>query len=472
MAEIKPEIEALASIKVIGVGGSGGSSVNRMIASKIRGVEFIVMNTDLQALQYSQAQHKLHIGKTITRGLGAGADPEVGLHAAEESANEIREMLKGADMVFITCGLGGGTGSGASPFIANVAKELGILTVAVVTRPFGFEGAQRRAIAEAAYEKLANQVDTIVAIPNDRILQIIDRKTSLVEAFEIVDDVLRQGVQGISELITVPGLINVDFADVRSVMLNRGSALMGIGRGHGDNRAADAAKAAVASPLLEVSIDGAKGILFTITGGSNLGMYEVSEAAKVITQSADPQAKVIFGAIIDESMKDEIKVTVVATGFETRPGMPKSKTVLSSGTIQPRTGTVANTPPPEPLEKYAFQSTRSTGVVPPPTQQPAQSSYQTYQAAPGGYPQQTSAQQPVAPSPVEYAEEPPAESYRRPLSPAPSSRQPHISPPSYAAPTARPATSPPPAPSRPSSPPPASEEEDLDIPAFIRKKLM
>lgn len=484
MAEIKPEIEALASIKVIGVGGSGGSSVNRMIASKIRGVEFIAMNTDIQALQYSQAQHKLHIGKTMTRGLGAGADPEVGLHAAEESANEIREMLKGSDMVFITCGLGGGTGSGASPFIASVAKELGILTVAVVTRPFGFEGAQRRMIADAAYEKLANQVDTIVAIPNDRILQIIDRKTSLVEAFEIVDDVLRQGVQGISELITVPGLINVDFADVRSVMLNRGSALMGIGRGHGDNRAADAAKAAVASPLLEVSIDGAKGILFTITGGSNLGMYEVSEAAKVITQSADPQAKVIFGAIIDESMKDEVKVTVVATGFETRPGAPKAKTILSSGTIQPRTGTVANTPPPEPLEKYSFQNTRSTGVVPPPAQPSQPATYQapvapqqppSYQGYPGvgGYQQQPAPQQPQQPAMPEYAEEP-ADAYRKPMSPAPAARQPHVSPPSYAAPTPRPAT-PPPAPSRqppaqgPSS---GSDEEDLDIPAFIRKKLM
>ncbi len=484
MAEIKPEIEALASIKVIGVGGSGGSSVNRMIASKIRGVEFIAMNTDIQALQYSQAQHKLHIGKTMTRGLGAGADPEVGLHAAEESANEIREMLKGADMVFITCGLGGGTGSGASPFIASVAKELGILTVAVVTRPFGFEGAQRRMIADAAYEKLANQVDTIVAIPNDRILQIIDRKTSLVEAFEIVDDVLRQGVQGISELITVPGLINVDFADVRSVMLNRGSALMGIGRGHGDNRAADAAKAAVASPLLEVSIDGAKGILFTITGGSNLGMYEVSEAAKVITQSADPQAKVIFGAIIDESMKDEVKVTVVATGFETRPGAPKAKTILSSGTIQPRTGTVANTPPPEPLEKYSFQNTRSTGVVPPPAQPSQPATYQApaapqqpapYQGYPGvgGYQQQPAPQQPPQPAMPEYAEEP-ADAYRKPMSPAPAARQPHVSPPSYAAPTPRPAT-PSPASSRQ---PPAqgaqsvSDEEDLDIPAFIRKKLM
>ena len=314
MAEVKPEIETFAKIKVVGVGGSGGSSINRMVASKIRGVEFIAMNTDVQALHHSQAQHKIHIGKTVTRGLGAGMDPEMSFKAAEESQNEIREALKGADMVFITCGLGGGTGSGASPYIAQVAKEMGALTVAVVTKPFAFEGAQRRTIADQSYDKLAANVDTIITIPNDRILQIIDRRTSLIEAFETVDDVLRQGVQGISELITVPGLINVDFADVRSVMANRGSALMGIGRGHGDNRAADAAKAAIASPLLEVSIDGAKAILFVITGGSNLGMYEVSEAAKIITQSADPSARIIFGTTVDEGMKDEVKITVVATG--------------------------------------------------------------------------------------------------------------------------------------------------------------
>lgn len=486
MAEIKPEIEALATIKVIGVGGSGGSSLNRMIASKIRGVEFIAMNTDLQALQYSQASQKLHIGKTITRGLGAGMDPEIGLHAAEESQNEIREMLKGADMVFITCGLGGGTGSGASPYIASIAKEMGALTVAVVTRPFGFEGAQRRTIADGAYEKLANQVDTIVAIPNDRILQIIDRKTSLVEAFEIVDDVLRQGVQGISELITVPGLINVDFADVRSVMMNRGSALMGIGRGHGDNRAADAAKAAVASPLLEVSIDGAKGILFTITGGSNLGMYEVSEAAKVITQSADPQAKVIFGAIIDESMKDEVKVTVVATGFDVRPGAPRPKTALTSGNILPKTGIMSTTPPPEPLEKYSFQTStpRPTGTVTPPPapqvpvyQTPAPAPVaQTYPSAAPSYPAVSaypSLQQTPAQAPVEEYQEEPAESYQRPIAPAPAARQPHVSPPAYAAMNQRPPAPvvPKPAPQhiQPAAP---GEEEDLDIPAFIRKKLM
>ena len=480
MAEIKPDIESFANIKVVGVGGSGGSSLNRMIASKIRGVDFVAMNTDVQALQHSMAHHKLHIGKAITRGLGAGMDPDVGAHAAEESQDEIREMLKGADMVFVTCGLGGGTGSGASPVIASIAKELGALTVAVVTRPFGFEGAQRKMVAEGAYEKLVSHVDTIVAIPNDRILQIIDRKTSLVEAFEIVDDVLRQGVQGISELITVPGLINVDFADVRSIMSNRGSALMGIGRGHGDNRAADAAKAAIASPLLEVSIDGAKGILFTITGGSNLGMYEVSEAAKVITQSADVQAKVIFGAIIDESMKDEVKVTVIATGFDTRPNMPKPKTAFVSGnsssTPTPsRTATSFNAvPTPEPLEKYTFQQNArpAAPMTPPPQtyQQPAPAQAYSPAPAPSAQPQETYYQAPP---------EEPQEPYRRPAAPAPAAHQPHVTPPQYTAAASAPRPVTPPTPSTVSAPPktapaaaPGSEDDELDIPAFIRRKLM
>ena len=460
MAEIKPEIETFAKIKVVGVGGSGGSSTNRMIASKIRGVEFIAMNTDVQALHYSQAQQKLHIGKASTRGLGAGMDPEMGMRAAEEAQNEIREVLKGADMVFITCGLGGGTGSGASPFIASIAKDLGALTVAVVTRPFGFEGAQRKAIADAAYEKLASQVDTIITIPNDRILQIIDRKTSLVDAFEMVDDVLRQGVQGISELITVPGLINVDFADVRSIMSNRGSALMGIGHGHGDNRAADAAKAAIASPLLEVSIDGAKGILFTITGGSNLGMYEVSEAAKVITQSADPQARVIFGAIIDEGMKDEIKVTVIATGFDSRPAAPKPKIAFTSGSVS-AAGARSSTPmmAPEPLERVSFQAPSRPAITQPPMTQPQ---------APVSSPMTPPSSLQTAPSSyVQQAE---------PVASQPAFHQPHVNAPQYA----------PMQPSRPMTPPSApvstrppvvpvsstSDEEDLEIPAFIRKKMM
>lgn len=318
MPQVKPEMETFAKIKVVGVGGSGGSAVNRMVASKIRGIDFIAMNTDVQALHHSSASQKLHIGKSVTRGLGAGMDPEVGRKAAEESQNEIREMLKDSDMVFITCGLGGGTGSGASPVVAEVAKELGALTVAVVTKPFGFEGPKRKEIGEGAWEKLARNVDAIITIPNDRILQVIDKKTSLLDAFKIVDDVLRQGVQGISEIITTPSLINVDFADVKTIMRDTGSALMGIGNGSGENRAVEAAKMAISSPLLDLSIDGANGILFTITGGTDLTMNEVSEAAKIITSSASEDAKVIFGATIDENLTDGIRITVIATGFDGR----------------------------------------------------------------------------------------------------------------------------------------------------------
>lgn len=318
MAEVKPVVETFAKIKVIGVGGSGGSAVNRMIDSGIRGVEFIAVNTDVQALHYNKASKKIHIGKTITRGLGAGMNPELGKRSAEEAQNEIRDMLKDADMVFVTCGLGGGTGTGASPSIAEIARDLGALTVAVVTKPFAFEGAQRKNIAERGLAELADKVDTIITIPNDKLLQVIDKKTSLLDAFMVVDEVLRQGVQGISELITVPGLINVDFADVKAVMANAGSALMGIGQASGENKAIEAAKMAISSPLLEMSIEGARGILFTIVGGPNLTMHEVNEAAKVITSSVDEDAKIIFGAVIDEKYKDEIKITVVATGFDGR----------------------------------------------------------------------------------------------------------------------------------------------------------
>jgi cell division protein FtsZ len=316
MAEIKPTAETFAKIKVVGVGGGGGSAIQRMIEKGIRGVEFVAVNTDVQALHYNKAGEKLHIGKSVTRGLGAGMNPELGRQAAEESQNEIRDILKGSDMVFITCGLGGGTGTGAAPVVAEIARDLGALTVAVVTRPFSFEGGQRKSIAERGFAELADKVDTIITINNDKLLQIIDKKTSLMEAFQVADDVLRQGVQGIAEIITIPGLINVDFADVRAVMQNAGSALMGIGQASGENRAIEAAKAAINSTLLDMSIDGARGIVFTITGGANLGMTEVSEAAKVITASADPEAKIIFGAVIDEKLKDEIKVTVVATGFD------------------------------------------------------------------------------------------------------------------------------------------------------------
>lgn len=318
MAEVKPEIEAFAKIKVLGVGGGGGQALNRMIREQLKGVDFIALNTDVQALQQNMAHTKIPLGKTVTRGLGAGMNPDLGRKAAEESANDIRNAIAGADMVFLTGGMGGGTGSGALPEIAKIAREVGALTVAVVTKPFSFEGAQRKRIGDDAHGLLAEQVDTIITIPNDRVLQIIDKKTSLLEAFKIIDDVLRQGVQGISEIITVPGLINVDFADVKAIMQNAGSALMGIGSASGENRAVEAAKLAIASPLLELSIEGAKGILFTVTGSPDLAMYEVAEAAKVITGSADEDAKVIFGAQVDESMKDEVRITVVATGFDGR----------------------------------------------------------------------------------------------------------------------------------------------------------
>ncbi len=317
MAEIRPKIETFAKIKVVGVGGSGNAALHRMMEAKIRGVEFIAVNTDAQALHHSAAPAKIHIGQTLTRGLGAGMDPSLGLQAAEESREDIHEALKGSDMVFVTCGMGGGTGTGASPVVAEIAKESGALTIAVITKPFSFEGQQRRVIAEEGLAELHERVDAAVVIPNDRLLQIIDRKTSLLDAFRVVDDVLRQGVQGISDLITEHGMVNVDFADVRAIMNDAGSALMGIGRGTGENRAAEAARAAIDSPLLEVSIEGAKGILFNVTGGKDLGMYEVEEAARIITENADPNAKVIFGAVLDEeSARDEIQITVIATGFE------------------------------------------------------------------------------------------------------------------------------------------------------------
>ena len=317
MAEIKPDIETFAKIKVVGVGGSGNNAISRMIDSKIKGVEFVAINTDAQALHHSKANEKVHIGKNLTKGLGAGMNPEVGRQAAEEIRDEFQEVLKGADMIFVACGLGGGTGSGAAPIVAETAKELGALTVAVVTKPFSFEGAQRRAIAEEALENLRDRVDSLITIPNDRLLSVIDRKTTLISAFRIVDDVLRQGVEGISDLITNPGEVNVDFADVRTIMQDSGSALMGIGVASGENRAAEAAKAAINSPLLELSIEGAKGVLLNISG-PDITMLEVHEAANIITETIDPNAKVIFGTAVNDNIrKGELKITVVATGFDT-----------------------------------------------------------------------------------------------------------------------------------------------------------
>jgi cell division protein FtsZ len=388
--EVKPQIETFAKIKVVGVGGSGGSAINRMMRSKIRGIDFVAINTDAQALHHNAAPHKIHIGKTTTRGLGAGMDPDLGRKAAEENADEIHDNLKGSDMVFITCGLGGGTGTGAAPIVAEIAKDVGALTVGVVTKPFSFEGAQRRQIAEQGFVELRDKVDTIITIPNDRLLQIIDKKTSLLDAFDTVDDVLRQGVQGIAELITVPGLINVDFADVKAIMENQGSALMGIGQAAGENRAVDAAKAAIDSPLLELSIEGAKGILFTVTGGENLGMHEVNEAARVITGSADGNAKIIFGAVVDPELKDEVKITVIATGFGKGDSRPAARRV----TVQ---------------APMSFGQAEMTGFGAAPVTSPAVS---------------------------------------------------------------RSGVMPPPPPPAPKVPAKTKEEEDLEIPAFIRKKMM
>lgn len=318
MAKINPDIETFARIKVIGVGGSGKNALNHMISSKVKGVEFIAMNTDTQDLHYSQAEKKIHIGKNLTKGLGAGMNPEVGKRAAEETKAEIQDVIKGADMVFIACGMGGGTGTGAAPIIARASKEQGILTVGVVTRPFFFEGQQRMRLAEQGIAELEKEVDAIIVIPNDRLLSIAGKDTGLKEAFAMCDEVLRHAVEGISDLITTAGIINVDFSDIKAVMTDAGTALMGIGSASGENRASQAALMAINSPLLEVSINGARGVLYAISGGEDLTLNEVQEASQVITESIDKDAKVIFGAIRDDRLKKgEIKVTVIATGFPT-----------------------------------------------------------------------------------------------------------------------------------------------------------
>jgi cell division protein FtsZ len=327
MPKVNPAIETFARIKVVGVGGSGKNALNHMISNKVKGVEFICMNTDTQDLHHSFADKKIHIGKNLTKGLGAGMNPEIGKKAAEETKSEIQDVIKGADMLFIACGMGGGTGTGAAPIIARAAKEQGILTVGVVTKPFFFEGNQRMKIADKGIEELANEVDAIIIIPNDRLLQLSDKNTNFKDAFSTCDDVLRQAVEGISDLITTPGIINVDFADIRAVMANAGSALMGIGSASGEKRAEKAALQAINSPLLEVSINGAKGVLFAISGGDDITIHEIQEAAKIITESIDKDAKVIFGTIRDEKLKKgEFKVTVIATSFPA--DMPR-KTLFS-----------------------------------------------------------------------------------------------------------------------------------------------
>ncbi|HET7628782.1 MAG TPA: cell division protein FtsZ [Bacillales bacterium] len=324
MLDFEMDTEQLAQIKVIGVGGGGSNAVNRMIEHGVQGVEFIAVNTDAQALNLSKAETKLQIGTKLTRGLGAGANPEVGKKAAEESKEQLEEALAGADMVFVTAGMGGGTGTGAAPVIAEVSKEIGALTVGIVTRPFTFEGRKRQSQAMNGIDIFKEKVDTLIVIPNDRLLEIVDKNTPMLEAFREADNVLRQGVQGISELIAVPGLINLDFADVKTVMTEKGSALMGIGIAQGENRATEAAKKAISSPLLETSIDGAKGVLMNITGGSNLSLYEVNEAADIVATASDPEVNMIFGSVINEELKEEIVVTVIATGFDEKENKQSS----------------------------------------------------------------------------------------------------------------------------------------------------
>lgn len=335
MLEFDIDMEQFAQIKVVGVGGGGNNAVNRMIAAGLRGVEFIAINTDKQALFLSKANTKIQIGDKITKGLGAGANPDIGEKAANESKDEIAQAVKGADMVFVTAGMGGGTGTGATPIVAQIAKEMGILTVGVVTKPFAFEGRKRMQYAERGIENLKDVVDTLVTIPNDRLLQISEKKTSIIEAFKTADDVLRQGVQGISDLIAVPGLINLDFADVKTIMYGTGLAHMGIGRASGESKAEEAAKQAIQSPLLETSIEGARGVLLNITGGNDLGLFEVNMAAEMVQKAADPDANIIVGAVIDENLKDEIIITVIATGFEKGPFIKKiEKPVIGDSTVK------------------------------------------------------------------------------------------------------------------------------------------
>lgn len=369
---IKPDLARFAKIKVIGIGGGGSNAVNSMIINnQINGVDFISVNTDGQALLLSQAQNKIQIGDNLTRGLGAGGNPDIGRQAAEESREKIAEFLRDTDMVFLTCGEGGGTGTGATPVFAEIAKEMGALTVAVVTKPFHFEGTRRMVSAEEGIANLKDKVDTLIVIPNQRLLEVIDKKMTLVEAFRVTDSVLGQGVQGISDLITMPGLINVDFADVRAIMTNAGSALMGIGTGVGENRAATAARTAIASPLLETTIEGAKGVLFNIIGGNDMTMSEVDEAAKLISSAVDPDANIIFGAIVDEKLVDQIKITVIATGFDetkkrlrelsgkpstmdSRYGYPRATPTFSKPVV----------PQPEPMEQPVMQKPPVTFAPP------------------------------------------------------------------------------------------------------------
>jgi len=351
-----PYVDNFAQIKVIGVGGGGQNAVNRMIEEGIQGVEFISVNTDSQALMLSNAPQRLRIGEKLTKGLGSGGNPEIGQRAAEESREEIQEMVKGSDMVFVTAGMGGGTGSGAAPVIAAIARDQGALTIGVVTKPFTFEGSHRRRTAEGAMAELARSVDTLIAIPNDRLLQVVDKKAPITQAFRAADDVLRQGIQGISELITIPGLINLDFADVRAVMLEGGAALMAIGRGKGESRTKDAANQAIHSALLDVSIEGARSILFNVRGGDDLSLFEVNEAAEIIRANTHPESNIIFGAVIDTAMKDEVQLTVIATGFDKPKNVePPAQTYTNQHNYEQRPPS-ARPEPPKPNQDYTVRT--------------------------------------------------------------------------------------------------------------------
>lgn len=346
MLQGRDSVESFAQIKVVGAGGGGSNAIDRILASRVRGIDLIAVNTDSQALIRSEAPTKIRIGDTVTRGLGAGGNPEIGQRSAEESRDEIVEAIGGADMVFITAGMGGGTGTGSAPVIAQYAQEIGALTVGVVTRPFSFEGALRRKRAEEGIARLKEKVDTLIVIPNDRLLSVADRKMTMTDAFALADDVLRQGIQGISDLITIPGLINVDFADVKAVMAKSGSALMAIGQASGEDRAADAARAAIASPLLDVSITGAKGVLLNVTGGPDMTLYQVSDAAEIITAAVDPEANIILGAVINGSMQGMIRITLIATGFEYRPSQPARPSSSAPAPLPPQPRYDPEPPPP------------------------------------------------------------------------------------------------------------------------------
>ncbi|MFC0271203.1 cell division protein FtsZ [Metabacillus herbersteinensis] len=368
MLEFESNIDGLATIKVIGVGGGGNNAVNRMIEHGVKGVEFIAVNTDAQALNLSKAETKMQIGSKLTRGLGAGANPEVGKKAAEESKEQIEEVLRGADMVFVTAGMGGGTGTGAAPVISQIAKDLGALTVGVVTRPFTFEGRKRAMQAAGGISSMKEGIDTLIVIPNDRLLEIVDKNTPMLEAFREADNVLRQGVQGISDLIATPGLINLDFADVKTIMSNKGSALMGIGVATGESRATEAAKKAISSPLLETSIDGAQGVLMNITGGSNLSLYEVQEAADIVATASDQDVNMIFGSVINENLKDEIIVTVIATGFNEQEVNPiKPSRPFAGAATKPTTQPKREVKREEPVQEMtnrAVQQAEDTLDIP------------------------------------------------------------------------------------------------------------